>query len=298
MSAPISDISAISGIISGAGGQLGLAFNKGLSFEEGYNIFSFDRSQLDLADQDKIHRTLASLPQVKYWINCAAYTKVDDAEKNEKEATLYNALAPGYLARACWEAGVHLFHFSSDYVYDNHLRRPLKEDDPAEPKSVYARTKLEGEQEIVYSGASYTIIRTSWVYGPGGHNFVNTMLRLGKSRDEVKIVSDQLGAPTFTHDIVDAVKDLIRIGEEEQLEKVKGIFNFANSGEVTWADFARAIFKYANIQCEVRNISTHEYGAPAPRPEYSVLNCEKITELLSNPIPHWEDALRRYLILV
>lgn len=298
MSAPISDISAISGIISGAGGQLGSAFIKRLSFEEGYNIFSFDRGQLDIADQDKIHRALASLPQVKYWMNCAAYTRVDDAEKNEKDAKLYNVLAPGYIAHACREAGVHLFHFSSDYVYDNNLRRPLTEDDPTEPKSVYARTKLEGEKEIIYSGVSYTIIRTSWVYGPGGHNFVNTMLRLGKSRDEVKVVSDQVGAPTFTYDIVDAVKELIRLFEEEKPEKIQGIFNFANSGEVTWADFARTIFKYANIHCEVRNISTREYGAPAPRPEYSVLNCEKITELLSNPIPHWEDALRRYLVLV
>ena len=206
----------ISAIISGAGGQLGLAFKDRLNFTDGYSIFSFDHAQLNIADQDKIHRTIASLPQVRYWINCAAFTKVDEAEKNEKGATLYNALAPGYLARACWEAGVHLFHFSSDYVYHNHLRRPLKEDDPTEPKGVYARTKLEGEQEIVYSGVSHTILRTSWVYGPGGHNFVNTMLRLGKMNSELKIVGDQVGAPTFTFDIVDVVKDIINLYEEEQ----------------------------------------------------------------------------------
>jgi len=284
-------------IISGAGGQLGKAFIDLLHFEDGFNLFSFDRSQLDIADQDKIHRTLATLPQVKYWINCAAYTKVDDAEKNEKEATLYNALAPGYLARACWEAGVHLIHFSSDYVYDNQSRRPLKEDDPTDPKSVYAKTKLEGEQVIIYSGVSHSIIRTSWVYGPGGHNFVNTMLRLGKTKEELKIVNDQVGAPTFTYDIVDAVKDLMNLYEKEQKDKVQGIFNFANSGEVTWADFARSIFKHSHIQCEVHNITTGEFGAPARRPEYSVLNCDKITDLLSNRIPHWEDALKRYLII-
>ena len=284
-------------VISGSGGQLGKAFVERLNFKEDYSVFSFDHNQLDIADLDKIHRTLAGLPQVKFWINCAAYTKVDDAEKNEKAATLYNALAPGYLARACWEAGVHLVHFSSDYVYHNDLRRPLKEDDPTEPKSVYAKTKLEGEQEIIYSGASHTIIRTSWVYGPGGHNFVNTMLRLGKTKSELKVVGDQIGAPTFTYDIADAVKDLIRLHEEEETARVQGIFNFANSGEVNWADFARSIFRHSNLHCNVRTITTEEYGAPAPRPPYSVLNCDKISELLSSPIPHWEDALQRFLLL-
>ncbi len=288
----------ITAIITGAGGQLGKAFVGHMNFQDGYTIYSFDHAQLDIADQDKIHRTLASLPQVKYWINCAAYTKVDEAEKNEKGATLYNALAPGYLARACWEAGVHLFHFSSDYVYHNDLHRPMKEEDPTEPKGVYARTKLEGEQEIIYSGVSYTILRTSWVYGPGGHNFVNTMLRLGKTKDELKVVGDQVGAPTFTFDIVDAVKDLIHLYEDEQKDKVQGVFNFANDGEVSWADFARTIFKDANIQCKVESITTQEYGALAPRPPYSVLNCDKIAGLLSDSIPHWEDALKRYLVLV
>ncbi|HUR31129.1 MAG TPA: dTDP-4-dehydrorhamnose reductase [Saprospiraceae bacterium] len=286
-----------SAIISGAGGQLGKAFIDRLPFTEDYSLFTFDHAQLDIADQDKIHRTLASLPQVKYWINCAAYTKVDDAETNEKAASLYNSLAPGYLARACWEAGVHLIHFSTDYVYHNNLRRPLREDDPTEPKSVYAKTKLEGEQEIIYSGASHTIIRTSWVYGPGGHNFVNTMLRLGRIKDELRIVGDQVGAPTFTYDIVDAVKDIIRLHEEEEIGHVQGVFNFANSGEVSWADFAKAIFKYNSIHCQVNTITTEEYGAPAARPPYSVLNCEKISELISSPVAHWEDALQRYLLM-
>lgn len=284
-------------IISGAGGQLGKAFVERLSFKEDYTVYSFDRGQLDIADQDKIHRTLASLPRVKYWINCAAYTKVDAAETNEKEATLYNALAPGYLARACWEAGVHLFHFSSDYVYDNGLRRPLKEDDPTEPKSVYARTKLEGEQQIIYSGVSYTIIRTSWVYGPGGHNFVNTMLKLGRSKSELNIVGDQLGAPTFTFDITDAVKDLITLHSEEHSAEIRGVFNFANAGEVSWDEFARAIFRHTAIPCQVNTITTKEYGAPAPRPAYSVLNCDNIAALLSFQIPHWEEALQRYLVI-
>ncbi|MDQ3015884.1 MAG: dTDP-4-dehydrorhamnose reductase [Bacteroidota bacterium] len=285
-------------IISGAGGQLGKAFVERLSFKDGFNVFSFDRSQLDIADLDKIHRTLSSLPKVKYWINCAAYTQVDAAETNEKEATLYNALAPGYLARACWEAGVHLFHFSSDYVYDNHLRRPLREDDETSPKGIYAKTKLEGEQEIIYSGASYTILRTSWVYGPGGNNFVNTMLRLGKTKEEINVVGDQLGAPTFTHDITDVIKELITLHAEEQGDKIQGMFNFSNAGEVSWDDFSRTIFKHTSLLCKVNTITSAQFGAKAPRPAYSVLNCEKIAQLLSYQIPHWKDGLQRYLLLV
>ncbi len=285
-------------IISGAGGQLGKAFTERLSFQEDFAVFSFDHHQLDIADLDKIHRTLSSLPKVKYWINCAAYTKVDDAETHEKEATLYNALAPGYLARACWEAGVHLFHFSSDYVYDNGLHRPLVEDDPTQPKSIYAKTKLEGEQQIIYSGASHSIIRTSWVYGPGGNNFVNTMLRLGKIKEEINVVGDQLGAPTFTHDITDVVKEMITLHAEEQGNKLQGVFNFANGGEVTWDNFSRTIFKHTSLHCKVNTITSAQFGAKAPRPAYSVLNCEKISSLLSFQIPHWEDALQQYLRLI
>jgi dTDP-4-dehydrorhamnose reductase len=285
-------------VVSGASGQLGKACLELLTFQEDFSVYSFDRSQLDIADKEKIKHILALLPQVSYWINCAAYTKVDDAETHQKEATLYNTLAPGYIAKACKEAGVHLFDFSSDYVYHNDLRRPLKEDDPIEPKGMYARSKREGEIEISQSGASYTILRTSWVYGPGGQNFVNTMLRLGKTKDHLRIVGDQLGAPTYTHDIVAAIKDLIHLHQAGQKDLIQGIFNFANAGEVTWADFATTIFRHAHLQCNVESITTAEYGAPAPRPPYSVLNCEKISKLLSNPIPYWEDALSRYLQLL
>lgn len=285
-------------IVTGASGQLGKAFIELLSFKDGYNVYSFDRRQLDISDKEKVEGVLATLPQVKYWINCAAYTKVDDAEKNVDEAMLYNTTGPGYIAAACKARGVHLFHFSSDYVYHNDHRSPLKESDPTTPKGVYAQTKLDGENLVIHSGASHTIIRTSWVYGPGGHNFVNTMLRLGKSKDHLRIVGDQLGAPTFTHDIVHVIKELIHLDSIKDGRSINGIFNFANAGEVTWADFAKTIFRLADIPCEVESITTQEYGAPAPRPLYSVMDCAKISSLLSYPIPHWEDALQRHLALV
>ena len=285
-------------IVSGAGGQLGQAFLQALSFQDDFSVFSFDKSQLDISDQDKINRILQLLPQAQYWINCAAYTKVDDAETNIREATLYNSTAPGFIAHACKARGIHLIHFSSDYVYHNQLRRPLLEDDPTNPQGIYATTKREGEIAIRNIGGSHTIIRTSWVYGPGGHNFVNTMLRLGKTREQLSIVGDQLGAPTLTMDLAEAVKELILLHSLGKQEAVQGIFNYANAGEVTWDEFARAIFRMENLNCQVKTITTAEYGAAAPRPPYSVLNCDKIQKLLSTPIPSWENALTRYLASV
>jgi len=282
-------------IVSGAGGQLGRAFLKTLSFHDDFSVYSFDRNQLDIADRDKIHRLLEYIPPVQYWVNCGAYTKVDDAEKFHHEAELFNATAPGYIANACKDKGIHLFHFSSDYVYHNDLRRPLMEDDPTEPKGVYAKTKLDGEIAIRQSGGSHTIIRTSWVYGPGGHNFVNTMLRLGQDKSQLNIVGDQIGAPTYTMDITAAIKQLILLHNNGHQQEIQGTFNFANAGEVSWDNFARAIFRKAQLDCQVNTISSAEYGAPAPRPAYSVLNCNKIQALLKAPIPTWEDALNRYL---
>jgi dTDP-4-dehydrorhamnose reductase len=285
-------------VVSGAGGQLGKAFVERMSFQEGYSVYSFDKRQLDISDQDKVRGVLATLPQVKYWINCAAYTKVDEAEKFPGIAHQYNTLAPGYIATACKEAGVHLIHFSSDYVYHNVLRRPLLETDPTEPKGIYAISKLKGEQAIQETHVRHTIIRTSWVYGPGGQNFVNTMLRLGKSNQELRIVCDQTGAPTFTFDIVDAVKSLIQRNEKHTDQRISGIFNFANQGEVSWDNFARTIFKQAALDTRVISISTAEYGAAAARPEYSVLDCSKISGVLDYQIPDWQDALGRYLRLI
>ena len=283
-------------VISGAGGQLGKAFSQLLTFESGFNTFTFDRGQLNIADEAKIHGVLKTLPKTQFWINCAAFTKVDDAEKQKEEATLLNAIAPGLIANTCSEKGVHLFHFSSDYVYHNELRRPMNENDPTEPQGVYARTKLEGEHHVVTNTDAFTIIRTSWVYGPGGHNFVNTMLRLGKTKDSLNIVGDQMGAPTYTLDIAECVRELIAHHTQGHASSIKGIFNYANAGEVTWDQFARTIFEKSGLNCKVNTITTEEYNAPAPRPKYSVLDCSKIQKLLSTPIPTWEDALSRYLV--
>lgn len=282
-------------IISGGGGQLGQAFVHRLPFSEGYSVFAFDHRQLDIADKNAVAAVLKTLPQVRYWINCAAYTKVDEAERHPDLAFRFNDEAAGYLAEACRDAGVHLVHFSSDYVYDNDLRRPLRELDPTTPRGIYAQSKLAGEERIRQIHDSHTILRTSWVYGPGGNNFVLTMLRLAETRDHLRIVGDQIGAPTYTYDIVWAVRALIALRERGRHDEVRGTFNFANAGEVTWADFARMIFRLRGIPCDVETITAKEFGAPAPRPAYSVMDCARITALLPAAIPDWKDALQRFL---
>lgn len=281
-------------ILTGAGGQLGKAFIHHLRFDLGYNVYSFDHHQLDISDKNLVKGVLSSIPKVRFWINCAAYTQVDKAETNRELARIINTDASGWIAESCAEHNVHLIHFSSDYVYNNGLTQPLKETDPTDPKGVYAITKLDGENLIISSAASYTIIRTSWVYGPWGNNFVRTMLRLGETNDELNIVSDQLGAPTYTFDIVKAVKYLLDEFEANPF-LINGIFNFSNQGQVTWADFARRIFSIKNLDCRVNDISTVDYNAPAPRPAYSVLDCSKIQRFLPYPIPNWEDALEQFL---
>lgn len=285
-------------IVTGAGGQLGKAFIEILKFADGFNVYSFDKRQLDISDKEKVVGVLSTLPKTKYWINCAAYTRVDDAESHPETAFLYNAVAPGHIAEACRNAAVHYIDFSSDYVYHNEKRRPLVETDPTEPKGIYAKSKLAGETAVQTSGVSYSIFRTSWVYGPGGNNFVNTMIRLGPTHPKLRIVSDQVGAPTYTYDIVAAVKTLIQKHQHDPSINIQGIFNFANAGEVTWADFAQRIFTLTGMNVTVDKISTEEYGAPAPRPAYSVLDCSRISSLLSHPIPHWDTALQNYLTLV
>lgn len=281
-------------LLTGAGGQLGKAFLHHLRFDAGYHVYAFDHQQLDLTNEELVRGVLSAIPRVKFWINCAAYTQVDKAETNEALAYNINADACEWMAESCAEHKVHLIHFSSDYVYDNGLTHPMKETDPTHPRGVYAKSKLEGEKKIMATDADYTIIRTSWVYGPWGNNFVRTMLRLGSERNELNIVSDQVGAPTFTFDIVEAIKYLIDEFAANP-SMLHGVYNFANQGAVSWADFARTIFRNKGIECQVNDISTEQYNAPSPRPAFSVLDCSKIQAYLPFPIAHWEDGLERYL---
>ncbi|MCG8328270.1 MAG: dTDP-4-dehydrorhamnose reductase [Chitinophagales bacterium] len=279
-------------LITGAKGQLG---NELKLLQQHYPQFNFhltDRSTLDITNEAAIKHFLDTY-SVDYLINCAAYTAVDRAEEEIEKAQLVNVRATSILAQACAARDIPMIHYSTDYVYHNEQNRPFIETDPTSPKSVYARTKLEGEQLALAHHPHTMIIRTSWVYAQQGHNFLNTMLRLGQERDELKVVFDQIGTPTHARDLAQATLEIITqaTADEHKRNSMKGIFHYSNEGVCSWYDFALAIFELSGIQCSVYPIESSQYPTAAQRPHFSVLNKNKIKETFSLNIPHWRESL-------
>lgn len=282
--------------ITGAGGQLGQAFKALSSTFPDWTFHFADRAKADLGNLPAVNQWLEQCrPDVL--INCAAYTNVNQAEEERELAQRINVEAVEHLAKYCSAKDISLFHYSSDYVYHTEKGVPFRETDATTPKGVYAATKLEGEQRALAVFPRATIIRTSWVYASTGHNFVKTMLRLGAERDELKVVSDQIGTPTFAPDLADATLQMIRAWEEGKVsrEDLGGIFNFSNEGVCSWYDFALAIFEMSGLNCRVFPVESHEFPSPVERPHYSVLNKTKIKKAFSLEIPYWRDALKRCL---
>ncbi len=251
-------------LITGAGGQLGTALAEVFP-----DATAVSRREWDVADPYPFEER----PELV--LHAAAWTKVDDAESDPEGARRANVEG----TRNVVELGTPLVYFSSDYVFDGAKREPYLESDPTSPLGVYGRTKLEGEQQV----REGWIVRSSWLFGPTGHNFLRTMLRLGAELDEVSVVDDQRGAPTYVGHLAE--------GTHELLDRPQGIWHLAAQGECTWADFAEAIFEDAGLGCRVKRITTAEFGAPAPRPAYSVLRSEKDAPSL----PHWREGLRECL---
>jgi dTDP-4-dehydrorhamnose reductase len=251
-------------LITGAGGQLGAALAE--VFPEARAVA---RAEWDVAGP----YPLDERPELV--LHAAAWTKVDDAESDPEGARRANVEG----TRNVVELGAPVVYYSSDYVFDGTKEEPYVESDATNPIGVYGRTKLEGEEQL----RDGWIVRSSWLFGPTGHNFVRTMLRLGAERDEVSVVDDQRGSPTYVGHLAEATREL--------LERPQGIWHLAAGGDCTWADFAEAIFEEAGLECRVRRITTAEFGAPAPRPAYSVLRSEKGAPQL----PHWREGLRECL---
>lgn len=271
-------------MITGAGGQLGQCLIEAARTKADVRIFAYTKSDLDISKPEELREAFSeSKPTICF--NCAAYTAVDKAEVEVELATLINTTAVGRLAAACEQYKTRFVHFSSDYVYADHLNRPLLENDPTQGKGVYAKTKLLGEQEVLKHHPDSFIIRTSWVYSEYGHNFVRTMLRLGRERKELNVVCDQIGSPTYARDLSDAAIELAFHPTAKN-----GIYNFSNSGACSWYDFALAIHEMANIDCKVKPVNTKAYPTPAARPHYSLLDKEKISALIGAP-RHWRAAL-------
>ncbi len=252
-------------LITGAGGQLGTALAEVFP-----DARALSRTEWDVAEP----YPLDERPELV--LHAAAWTKVDDAESDPDAAARANVDG----TRNVVALGAPVVYYSSDYVFDGTKREPYVESDATNPLGVYGRTKLEGEQEV----RDGWIVRSSWLFGSTGHNFLRTMLRLGAERDEVAVVDDQRGAPTYVGHLAEATRKLIELPH--------GVWHLAAEGDCTWADFAEAIFEQAGLDCRVRRITTEEFGAPAPRPAYSVLRSEREN---APRLPHWRDGLRACL---
>lgn len=260
-------------------------------------IIGVGRESLDFSQPDTLRQVMAEVkPDVV--VNAAAYTAVDKAESEPELAHAVNAIAPGILAEEAQGIGARLIHISTDYVFDGSQSQPYRDTDATNPLGAYGQSKLAGEIAVRENCEHHIILRTAWVYGVGGKgNFVKTMLRLGREREEIRVVADQIGSPTWTGDLAGAIVQLIAHWQPE----IAGTYHYTNSGVASWYDFAVAIFEEAKqlgfplkLQ-RVIPITTPEYPTPAKRPAFSVLSCAKITTVLGTYPPHWRQGLRKML---
>jgi len=286
-------------LVTGSNGQVGTELRHLANNYEDFNFKFIDVEDLDITDKNAVYDFI-NADDYDYIINCAAYTAVDRAETDKELAYQVNAEGAKNIAQAAVIRNIQLIHLSTDYVYHNDSDRPLLETDPTNPQSVYAETKLQGDQFVQMMLPSSMIIRTSWVYSSFGNNFVKTMLRLGRERDELGVVADQIGTPTYAYDLAKAMLDIISKMANGDLVngKMQGIFHYSNEGVTHWADFAKAIFEIANIDCKINPIPTAEYPTPASRPPYSLLDKSKFKKTFDLEVPSWKDSLATCLALL
>lgn len=283
----------ISILITGANGQVGQELQFLSQQYPTWTFHFFDRNSLDISDEKAVRKIMQSL-KPDFLLNCAAYTAVDKAESDIEACTLINATAPAMMASICAELGIKMIHISSDYVYHSEsLNRPYLESDPTTPKGIYAKTKLEGDLAVLAALPTAAVLRTSWVYSSFGNNFVKTMLRLGRERAALNIVSDQVGAPTHARDLAHAMLTMVKADLH-----TGGIFHYANEGVTSWYDFAVSIFQIQNIPCKASPILTEQYPTPAQRPHWSYMNKAHIRQTYQLDIPHWQESLRKCLELL
>ena len=272
-------------LITGCNGQLGNEMQLLEKENPQHTYFNTDVAELDITDQAAIEKMVMD-HAIDGIVNCAAYTAVDKAEDNQELCRKLNSLAPGYLAAAIAKRGGWMIQISTDYVFDGTNHTPYTEDAPTCPHSVYGVTKLEGEQAAQKACEKTMVVRTAWLYSTFGNNFVKTMIRLGKEKPELGVIFDQIGTPTYAHDLAVAIFAAINQGV------VPGVYHFSNEGVISWYDFTKAIHRIAGITtCHVRPLHTSEYPTPASRPHYSVLDKTKIKTVYGIEVPYWEESL-------
>lgn len=279
-------------LVTGAKGQLGSELQQlADNYPDFYFIFT-DKEELSIIDASAVNSFFDEY-RPAYCINCAAYTAVDKAESDAALAELLNATAVQYLAEACTKYKTKFVHISTDYVFDGKATAPIKEDALPNPVSVYGETKLKGEEMAMKFNPDTILIRTAWVYSSFGHNFVKTMLRLMSEREQINVVNDQKGTPTYAADLAAAILQIISSGKW-----LPGIYHYTNEGEISWYDFAVAIKESSGSACVVNPIPTSAYPTPAIRPAYSVFNKEKIKATFGVTIPDWKESLKRCMELL
>jgi dTDP-4-dehydrorhamnose reductase len=276
-------------LITGANGQLG---NEMRLLADYFPEFAFDFTDIEELDLCKEEMVLDYCTRTKpsYIINCAAYTAVDKAEDNVEICTEINRDAVANIAKAAKAINAKVLHVSTDYVFDGTNHTPYVESDPVCPVSVYGKTKLEGEQVLQEICPESVILRTAWLYSPFGSNFVKTMIKLGREKEKLTVIFDQIGTPTYAADLASGLMQIISSAEKGKF--VPGIFHFSDEGVCSWYDFTISIHKLAGITgCRVSPIESKNYPAKAPRPAFSVLNKSKIKAVYGITIPHWETSL-------
>lgn len=273
-------------LVTGSNGQLGSEI-KAISSDYSYNFFFTDRNNIDITSKESI-KEFCQINNINVIINCAAYTAVDIAQSDEINADLINRKAVKKLALVSQELNIKLIHISTDYVFDGKNFKPYCEEFQTNPQSIYGKTKLDGENEMRdINPKNSIIIRTSWVYSYYGNNFVKTMLRLGKEKEELGVIFDQVGTPTYAKHLATTILDILPKIENSKVE----IYNYSNEGVLSWYDFAKEIMKMAKLNCKVKAIETYQYPTPAKRPHFSLLNKNKIKSTFNIEIPYWKDGL-------
>ena len=273
-------------LITGANGQLGNEMQMLSEENSEYTYFFTDVTELDICNKQAV-MDFVRTNDINVIVNCAAYTAVDKAEENVELCTKLNADAVGYLAEAAEANQSEFIQVSTDYVFDGTAHVPYQETDPTCPNSAYGSTKLAGEQNALTLCSRAMVIRTAWLYSTFGNNFVKTMIRLGKERDSIGVIFDQIGTPTYARDLARVIFTAIRQGV------MPGVYHFSNEGVCSWYDFTKAIYRLAGItNCKVNPLHTEEYPTPAKRPHYSVLDKTKIKNTYHIEIPYWMDSLQ------
>jgi dTDP-4-dehydrorhamnose reductase len=280
--------------ISGANGQLGWELQQLSKKYNQFNYIFLTRNEFNLEDKNSIN-TFFNNHEIDFFINTAAYTQVDLAESEKEKALAINTTAVSEISKICFQKNIQFIHFSTDYVFNGLGNIPFLENNETNPINYYGYTKLKGEVDAIKNNSNSIIIRTSWVYSSHGKNFVNTVLRMMNEKDEISVVNDQLGSPTYAKDLASVVLKIC----EQILDgnQHRGIYHFCNQGIISWFQFAQSIQRIKNLSCKILPISTNQFPTKAKRPAFSALNTQKIQKDFNINIPNWETSLQNCLNL-